>query len=145
MDEFPKHIPRAYLHLESWGWFSEYCNPEQPSSLKFKLRSFYVGVSVFHENLNLSNIWYDHDSFYFATETEISKQLSNFLREVDENSLKTFAGWVASHAGIFRRARLSPLPTNACWTEDSIPFPSLANHIVLSKFWKVDLDCRVIW
>ena len=28
-------------------------------------------------------------------------------------------------------------------TEDNIPFPSLANHVVLSKFWKVDLDRRV--
>ena len=36
-------------------------------------------------------------------------------------------------------ARFSFLPTNACSTEDNIPFPSLANHIVLSKFWKVDL------
>ena len=52
---------------------------------------------------------------------------------------------LASHAGVFRGARLSSLPTNACSTEDNIPFPSLANHIVLSKFWKVDLDRRVIW
>ncbi|CAH3185449.1 unnamed protein product [Porites evermanni] len=28
--------------------------------------------------------------------------------------------------------------------EDNIPFPSLANHIVLSKFWKVYLDRKVI-
>ena len=27
--------------------------------------------------------------------------------------------------------------------ENNIPFPSLANHFVLSKFWKVDLDRRV--
>ena len=39
----------------------------------------YVGLSVFHENLNLSNFWYDYDVFYFDTEIEISKQLSNFL------------------------------------------------------------------
>ena len=51
---------------------------------------------------------------------------------------------VASHASIFRGACLSSLPTNACSTENNIPFPSLANHIVLSKFWKVDLDHRVI-
>ena len=50
---------------------------------------------------------------------------------------------LASHASIFRGARISSLPTNACSTEDNIPFPSLANHIVLSLFWKVDLDCRV--
>ena len=52
---------------------------------------------------------------------------------------------IASHAGVFRGARISSLPTNACSTEDNIPFPSLANHIVLSKFWKVDLDREVIW
>ena len=52
---------------------------------------------------------------------------------------------LASHAGVFRGARFSSLPTNACSTEDNIPFPSLANHIVLSKFWKVDLDRKVIW
>ena len=51
---------------------------------------------------------------------------------------------VASHAGVFRGARFSSLPTNACSTEDNIPFPCLANHIVLSKFWKVDLDRKVI-
>ena len=47
---------------------------------------------------------------------------------------------VASHAGDFRGARVLSLPTNACSTENDIPFPSLANHIVLSKFWKVELD-----
>ena len=51
---------------------------------------------------------------------------------------------IASHAGIYWGARFSCLPTNACSTEDNIPFPSLANHIVLSKFWKVDLDVKVI-
>ena len=30
---------------------------------------------------------------------------------------------VASHAGLFRRARFSSLPTNACSTENNIPFP----------------------
>ena len=44
----------------------------------------------------------------------------------------------------FRGARFSSLPTNACSTEDNIPFSCLANHIVLSKFWKVDLDQKVI-
>ena len=48
-------------------------------------------------------------------------------------------GMLASHAGVFRGARISSLPTNACSTEDNIPFPRLANHVVLSKFWKVDL------
>ena len=50
---------------------------------------------------------------------------------------------VASHAGVFRGARISSVPTNACSTENNIPFPSLANHIVPSKFWKVDFDRRV--
>ena len=51
---------------------------------------------------------------------------------------------VASHAGVFSGARISSLPTNACSTENNIPFPSLAKHIVLSKFWKVYLDRKVI-
>ena len=29
---------------------------------------------------------------------------------------------IASHAGIFRGARISSLPTNACSTENNIPF-----------------------
>ena len=33
--------------------------------------------------------------------------------------------------------------TKACSTEDNIPFPSLANHIVLSKFREADLDRKV--
>ena len=51
---------------------------------------------------------------------------------------------IASHAGVFRGARISSLSTNASSTEDNILFPSLANHIVPSKFWKVDLERRVI-
>ena len=51
---------------------------------------------------------------------------------------------VTSYVGVFREARFSSLPTNACSTEDNILFPSLANHIILSKFWKVDLDRKVI-
>ena len=50
---------------------------------------------------------------------------------------------VASHAGVFRGARILSLATNACSTEDNIPFPRLANHVVLSKFWKVDLDRKI--
>ena len=50
---------------------------------------------------------------------------------------------VASYAGVFRGARISSVPTNACSIENNIPFPSLANHIVPSKFWKVDFDRRV--
>ena len=29
--------------------------------------------------------------------------------------------------------------------ENNIPFPCLAKHIALSKFWKIDLDRKVIW
>ena len=36
-----------------------------------------------------------------------------------------------------------PSPTNGCPMENNFPFPSLANHTVLSKIWKVDLDRRV--
>ena len=61
-----------------------------------------------------------------------------------QRSVHPTAVCLASHAGVFRRARISSLPTNACSTEDNIPFPCLANHIVLSKFWKVDLDRKVI-
>ena len=38
---------------------------------------------------------------------------------------------LASHAGVFGGARLSSLPTNACSTENNIPFPNLAIHTVL--------------
>ena len=34
---------------------------------------------------------------------------------------------LASHAGVFRGAPFSSLPTNACSTEDNIPFPCLGN------------------
>ena len=51
---------------------------------------------------------------------------------------------LASNAGVFRGARFSSLPTNTCSTEDYIPFRSLANHIVLSKFWKFNLYRKVI-
>ena len=47
---------------------------------------------------------------------------------------------LALHASVFRGARMSSLPTNACSTENNIPFPILANHIEPSKFWKVELD-----
>ena len=51
---------------------------------------------------------------------------------------------LAPHTGSFRRAHFLSLPTNAYSTEDNIPFPRLANHIVLSKFWKVDFGRKVI-
>ena len=71
-------IPQAwaYSNLESRGRFSEYCNPERPSSLNIN----YAGLSVFHENLNLSNMWYDYDSFYFGKGIKISTQSSNLMR-----------------------------------------------------------------
>ena len=54
---------------------------------------------------------------------------------------------VASHTGFFlRELILHPSPqTPHSSTKDNIPFQSLANHIVLSKFWKDVLDRRVIW
>ena len=54
-----------------------------------------------------------------------------------------FHNIVASHAGVLREAHILSLPTNACSTENNIPFPSLANHIVPSNFKEVDLDRRV--
>ena len=51
---------------------------------------------------------------------------------------------LGSYPGVFRGARFSSLTTNACSTENNIPFPNLANHIVLSKLWKLDLDSWVI-
>ena len=40
-------------------------------------------------------------------------------------SLRLCRQGLASHAGVFRGARISSLPTNACSTEDNIPFPLL--------------------
>ena len=37
--------------------------------------------------------------------------------------LTTSPDLIASHAGVFRGARFSSLPTNACSTENNIPFP----------------------
>ena len=53
-------------------------------------------------------------------------------------------GCLGSYPGVFRGARFSSLTTNTCSTENNIPFPNLANHIVLSKLWKLDLDSWVI-
>ena len=52
---------------------------------------------------------------------------------------------VSTHEGVFREARFSSLPTNACSAEDNIRFPCLAKHIKFSKFWKADLHRKVIW
>ena len=50
---------------------------------------------------------------------------------------------IASHAGAFSGPRIFSNPTNVYSTENNTPFPSLANHIVHSKFWKVDFDHRL--
>ena len=52
---------------------------------------------------------------------------------------KTFIGqfMIASHAGLFREARISSLPTNACSTENNIPVPST---IVQSTIVKKSVD-----
>ena len=79
----------------------------------------------------------EHIKLFLAVPLQVSKHLRV---PITRNTYLT----IASHAGVFRRARIPSLPTNACSTENNIPFPSLANHIVLSKFWKVDLDRKVI-
>ena len=53
-------------------------------------------------------------------------------------------GVLGSYVGVFRGVRFSTLTTNACSTENNIPFPNLANHTVLSKLCKLDLDRWVI-
>ena len=66
------------------------------------------------------------------------------IKMADNNLVYQTTGWLlASHAEVFRGARISFLLTNTCLTENNIPFPSLANHIVPSKFWKVDLEHKV--
>ena len=76
-------IPRAwaYSNLESWGRFSEYCNPERPSSLKCKLRR----SLCFSRKSELIGSWCEYDS----TSAQKSKFLNNyqiFFKEFDENS-----------------------------------------------------------
>ena len=76
-------MPRAwaYSNLESWGRFSEYCNPERPSSLKCKLRR----SLCFSRKSELIGSWCEYDS----TSAQKSKFLNNyqiFFKEFDENS-----------------------------------------------------------
>ena len=82
--------------------------------------------------------------------TEIAKQFNSYFSSIADHlrsglgntpsDLSKLVNFVesckdlASHAGVFRGARISSLRTNACSTEDNIPFPRLANHVVLSKF-----------
>ena len=49
---------------------------------------------------------------------------------------------IASLADVFRRARFSSLPTNACPTEDNIPFPCLANPSYFPNSGKLTLTAR---
>ena len=78
----------------------------------------------------------------FALHYAILESVSGFSNDVFFCGGGPLTHRLASHAGIFREARISSLPTNACSTEVNIPFPRLANQVVLSKFWKVDLDRR---
>ena len=83
--------------------------------------------------------------FIYGTNVIVSRSWIP-LQVVDrEQGAFWFTNKLASHAGVFRGDRFSSLPTNACSTEDNIPFRSLANHFVLSEFWEVDLDRKVIW
>ena len=52
---------------------------------------------------------------------------SLFISSLFEGELNRDGGLilVASHAGVFRGARISSLPTNACSTKDNTPFPLL--------------------
>ena len=44
----------------------------------------------------------------------------------------------------FQGSRITLLPTNVCLPEFNIPFHRLANHIVPTYGWKVDLDRRTL-
>ena len=81
-------------------------------------------------------------SLYFKEEVMPCVEHSPCNREALSSNPTLTA--IASHAGVFRGACFSSLLTNACSTKDNFPFLSLANHNVLSKIWKVDLDRRVI-
>ena len=48
--------------------------------------------------------------------------ISNWPRRQKFSQLLQAGKTVASHAGVFRGARISSLPTNACSTENNIPF-----------------------
>ena len=47
----------------------------------------------------------------------------NKIHQCFNRMMESIETKVASHAGLFRRARFSSLPTNACSTENNIPFP----------------------
>ena len=74
MDEFPE-LEHVRISNRGLAGFQNTVARNGPAVLNVN----YVGLSVFHENLSLSNIWYDNDSSYFGTETKMFKQLSNFL------------------------------------------------------------------
>ena len=80
----------------------------QPSVLGPLLYSLYTSP--------LSDIASKHElSFHFHATFETSSLID---MEVCKCRLE-----VGSHAGVFRGARFSSLPTNACSTENNIPFP----------------------
>ena len=91
-----------------------------------------------HKNYRTPEIWEETHLREIFYGTLIFQQSQEPIKSIWSSPDK-----VASHAGVFTGACISSLPTNACSTEDNIPFPRLANHVVLSKFWKVDLDRKV--
>ena len=94
------------------------------------------------KNRELSN---DEDKDDDDDDDDVDEGSENVAKNINLPYFKCHRVYfVASPAGLFRGARLSSLATNACSTENNIPFPSLANHIVLSKSWKVDLNLTVI-
>ena len=81
MDEFSE---LEHIRISNRGDGSKNNSPEQPGSLKY-----YYGLSVFHENLNLSNIWYDYDSFYVgAHKSKFIHKYQIFLKELLKSGLE---------------------------------------------------------
>ena len=92
------------------------------------LRLFFLAGRIWPQ-MRLS-IFFD---LFWNVQRFFSLRLNNPLIEV-----------LGSYPRVFRGARFLSLTKNACSTENNIPFPNLANHIVLSKLWKLDLDRWVI-
>ena len=57
--------------------------------------------------------------FRFLNDNEMIMMMI-MIKRVRITKANTF---LASHAGVFRGARISSLPTNACSIENNIPFP----------------------
>ena len=66
-----------HIRISNHGAVCRILDRNSPAVWNIKLQI--VGVSVFHENLNLSNILYDYDSLYVVAEVEISNQISHFF------------------------------------------------------------------